>query len=316
LLNNTNAVIFGFESLSLNEAEKQFFARIKPAGFILFKRNIDSPKQVKALVASLKALVGWNCPILIDQEGGRVARLRPPHWPDFPAMKKFADMAQNDLEQAQKATFDNAALLGKTLMELGVNVNCAPVCDLLFEGAHDIVGDRSFGGDVEVVSALARQTAEGLLSEKVLPIIKHIPGHGRAFSDSHEELPVVGASISDLQKADFKVFQNLKDLPWAMTAHILYTAIDDQQPATLSKKVIDYIRNDIGFGGVLISDDLSMKALKGSFAGRTSAALDAGCDVILHCNGDMLEMEAVSEAIAPFSSESGERFKASLAIWS
>ena len=287
-------VIFGIEGLMLNSQEIEFFKKIKPYGFILFSRNIDNPEQVKALTAHLKDITGFDCPVLIDQEGGRVARLRPPHWKEYPPMSKFANIAQNDLDKAIAEVFLNYQNIGKDLYELGINVNCAPVCDLIFEGAHDIVGDRSFGSDVDIVSALARGAAEGLLSSKVTPIIKHIPGHGRAKADSHKELPKVECSKDDLFKNDFKIFKNLCDMPWAMTAHILYSDIDPDNPATLSKKIIDIIRNDIGFSGVLVTDDLSMEALTGSYAIRTKKALDAGCDIILHCNGNLDQMQQIA----------------------
>lgn len=309
---NSNAVIYGLSSFELTEEEINFFSEANPLGFILFKRNIDNPQQVKDLVKSLKELVGWNCLILIDQEGGRVARLRPPHWKEFPAMEKFAKIAENDLEKAKEETFKNAVNLGETLIELGINVDCAPVCDLLFPDAHDIVGDRSFGLDVNIVTELARKTAEGLLSKKVLPIIKHIPGHGRAKADSHEDLPIVTTPLTELKITDFKVFENLSDIPWAMTAHIVYTSLDDKLPATLSSKVIDFIRNDIGFNGVLVSDDLSMHALKGSFEDRTENALKAGCDVVLHCNGDMNEMKAIASKVTKLSGEAIDRVLRSL----
>lgn len=289
-MSGNKAVILGLAGLELTDEERKFFVKEKPLGFILFKRNIDNPAQVKQLVRQLKECVERDCPILIDQEGGRVARLRPPHWRSSPAVKCFADIAVKDMEKAKEATYLNARLIGEELYNLGINVDCAPVCDLVFEGAHDIVGDRSFGREPEKVAALARQMAQGLADSGVLPILKHIPGHGRAKVDSHESLPVVDATLSELRKTDFVVFEKLANIPWAMTAHITYTDIDAENPATLSSKVIDIIRNDIGFGGILISDDLSMKALQGSFSERAEKSLEAGCDLVLHCNGNMEEM--------------------------
>jgi beta-N-acetylhexosaminidase len=291
-------VIFGVEGFSLNYQEIEFFNKIKPYGFILFSRNIDNPDQVKSLTSQLRDLAGPDCAILIDQEGGRVARLRPPYWKEYPPMSRFAQMAQNDLEKAKYEVFLNYQNIGKDLYELGINVDCAPVCDLIFDGAHDIVGDRSFGSDVTIVSALARSAAEGLLSSKVTPIIKHIPGHGRAKADSHKELPKVDCTREDLFDKDFKVFKNLCDMPWAMTAHILYSDIDPENPATLSKKIIDLIRVEIGFSGIIVTDDLSMEALEGSYAQRTIKALNAGCDIILHCNGNIDQMQQIASAIA------------------
>ena len=310
-----NAVIFGFEGLSLNENEKSFFKDQNPLGFILFARNIDNPDQVRKLVSDLKDLVGFDCPVLIDQEGGRVARLKPPHWKKSPPMGDFAKIAETDLDAALRATYDNAKIMAAELVDLGINVDCAPVCDLLFEGAHDIVGDRSFGSDVDIVSKLAAKTAQGLIDSGVIPVIKHIPGHGRAKSDSHLELPVVDSPLDDLENTDFAVFKNLANLPaWAMTAHILYTAIDDKQPATLSYKVIDLIRNYIGFDGVLISDDLSMKALQDSFKERAQKSIAAGCDVVLHCNGNMDEMIQVASGVVELSQEAAKRVERSLNI--
>lgn len=302
-MSKIKSVIFGFEGLELTKEEVEFFSRVNPAGYILFSRNIDNPQQVKKLVSHLKEIAGFDCPILIDQEGGRVARLKPPHWKQWPPMGKFAQMALSDIDEAEQGAYQNAKDLGAELADLGINVDCAPVCDLLFDGAHDIVGDRSFGSDVEIVSKLARKTAEGLMASGVAPVIKHIPGHGRAKADSHKELPIVDCSLEELRKTDFAVFKNLADMPWAMTAHILYTAIDSENPATLSKKVIDIIRGEIGFTGLLISDDLSMEALKGSYADRTIGSLKAGCDIVLHCNGKMEEMIPIAENSIELSGE-------------
>jgi beta-N-acetylhexosaminidase len=288
------AVIFGLQGVELSDVEREFFVRERPLGFILFKRNIESPAQVKKLVRQLKECVEWDCPILIDQEGGRVARLKPPHWRNSPAVKYFADLAEKDMESAKEAAYMNARLIGEELYSLGINVDCAPVCDLVFDGAHDIIGDRSFGSEPEKAATLARQMAQGLADSGVLPIIKHIPGHGRARVDSHESLPVVDASLAELRKTDFVVFSKLADIPWAMTAHITYTAIDAEHPATLSPKVINIIRNEIGFDGIIISDDLSMKALQGTFTERAEGSIKAGCDLVLHCNGDMAEMLQVA----------------------
>lgn len=286
----SKAVVVGLQGLELNSEERSFFTKQKPLGFILFKRNIDNPNQVKHLVRQLKECVEWDCPILIDQEGGRVARLRPPHWRSSPPVKQFADIAKKDMTAAKEATYLNARLIGEELFSLGINVDCAPVCDLVFDGAHDIIGDRSFGYDPDKAALLARQMALGLADSGVLPIIKHIPGHGRARVDSHENLPIVDCTLQELRKTDFVVFEKLANIPWAMTAHITYTAIDEENPATLSSKVIRIIRDDIGFGGILISDDLSMKALGGSFKDRADNSLKAGCDLVLHCNGKMEEM--------------------------
>lgn len=292
-----NSVIFGVEGLKLSSNEIGFFKETSPLGFILFARNIDNPHQLTKLVSSLKSLVGKNCPILIDQEGGRVARLKPPHWNEYPNMEVFAKLAIENLEQAKSELSKNISKIAKDLTKIGINVNCAPVCDILVDGCHDIVGDRCFGDDIEVVSSLARTVAETFIDNKIAPIIKHIPGHGRAKADSHLELPMVETSLEVLKETDFKVFKNLSDMPLAMTAHILYSAIDKENCATHSKKIIDYIRDDIGYKNLIMTDDLSMQALEGDFSDRTTKSYEAGCDIILHCNGKMSEMEQIAKSV-------------------
>lgn len=312
----SKAVILGLKGYELSDDERKFFTLEKPLGFILFKRNIETPVQVKKLVRQLKECVGWDCPILIDQEGGRVARLKPPHWRNSPPAKVFADLALKNTDSALEAIYMNARLIGEELHGIGVNVDCAPVCDLLFEDAHDIVGDRSFGTNPEKVAQFARQMAMGLADSGVLPIMKHIPGHGRAHVDSHESLPIVDTPLAELRKTDFLVFEKLANIPWAMTAHITYTAIDSENPATLSKKVIRIIRDDIGFSGILISDDLSMKALKGNFAELAQASLKAGCDLVLHCNGEMEEMLEVSTGTTIIGNDLAARIEKSFSFCS
>lgn len=284
----------GLAGTELQPDELEFFRAHNPLGFILFARNCESNAQIAALTASLREAVGReNAPILIDQEGGRVARLRPPLFPTCPPAGWFGAIAEADKELAGKAARQNAALIGEGLKALGISVNCAPVADILYPEAHDIIGDRSFGSLVEQVSFLARATCEGLQATGIIPIIKHIPGHGRARVDSHEALPIVDTALEMLDKTDFEVFRQLADMPWAMTAHIVYTAIDPELPATLSPKMIKLIRESLGYKGIIISDDLSMKALGGSFADRTRQLFSAGCDLALHCNGKMDEMEMV-----------------------
>ena len=302
-------MIFGCSGHTLTQAERRFFQRVAPLGFILFARNVESPEQVAALVAALRDCVGRaEAPVLIDQEGGRVRRLRPPHWRDAPAGAPFARLAERDPGAAAEALRLNYRLIGHELAALGIDVDCAPVLDVPVPGAHDVIGDRAFGHDAATVAALGRAAAEGLLDEGVLPVIKHIPGHGRSMVDSHLALPVVTASRADLEAQDFPPFRALADAPWAMTAHVVYQDIDATAPATTSAKVIgEIIRGVIGFDGVLVSDDLSMKALGGTFEERTRAALDAGCDVVLHCNGDMAEMEAVANAVRPLTEIAQER---------
>lgn len=285
-------IIFGCSGKTLTHEEREFFNKHQPYGFIIFARNIENPLQVKTLIAELKTCVKQNfVPILIDQEGGRVARLKPPHWPLFPCCGEFEGMPHSE-----DAAYNGGLKIASELHLLGINVDCAPMLDVRQPGAHDIVGDRAFSHDPEIVAKLGRAFMDGLKSGGVLPIIKHIPGHGRASVDSHHELPRVKASREELE-IDFYPFRKLNDAPYAMTAHIIYEAIDPENCATQSKKVIDLIKNDIGFKGLIMTDDLSMKALGGSFAERTKRSLAAGCDIILHCNGDMKEMIEIAEAI-------------------
>ena len=297
------AALFGCAGLTLSDAERRFFTQVNPLGFILFARNVDSPDQVRALVTALRDCVGRaDAPVLIDQEGGRVQRLKPPHWRKAPPGDPFAQLALRDMAAAREALRLNFRLIGRELADLGIDVDCAPVLDVPVAGAHDVIGDRAYGRTAAQVSALAGEVMDGLLDEGVLPVIKHIPGHGRAMVDSHLDLPVVEASLAELEAQDFPPFHQLRHAPWAMTAHVVYTALDAHAPATTSAKVISQvIRGVIGFDGVLISDDLSMKALGGSFQDRTTGSLDAGCDVVLHCNGDMAEMQAIASVIRPLT---------------
>ena len=293
----SSAVIFGCAGLNLTREERAFFAEVKPVGFILFERNCNTPDQVRALCAALRESIGdAAAPILIDQEGGRVRRLKPPHWREAPPARLFAELARRDLKAAEAATLFNAELIAAELADLGIDVNCAPVLDLPQADADPVIGDRAFGTDPRQVSRLGRSVCDGLLVGGVLPVIKHMPGHGRARADSHKELPRVGTSLEELRGHDFKPFRALADMPIAMTAHVVYEAIDRDRPATTSPVVInDVVRGEIGFDGLLISDDVSMKALSGDFAARAETSLAAGCDVVLHCNGDMTEMRAVAK---------------------
>ena len=309
-----SAAILGCAGLSLTDEERQLFRDADPLGFILFARNVKSPEQVRALIADLRDCVGrGGAPVLIDQEGGRVARLRPPFWRAAPEATRIGALYDTDPEAGCEAARLNGRLLAQDLENLGINVDCAPVLDLQFSGAHQIIGDRSFGAGVETVAALGRSTCEGLLAGGVVPVIKHVPGHGRAMLDSHEALPVVDASRGELQESDFQPFRALSDMPIAMTAHVVYGAIDAERPATTSAKIVrEIIRGFIGFDGLLISDDLSMKALSGNLKMRTAAARDAGCDVALHCNGEIEEMTMVLEACGPLSEEASARMARAL----
>ena len=302
------AVLFGCKGLSLSAEETAFFADVNPFGFILFARNVENPGQVRALVAALRACVGRDdAPVLIDQEGGRVQRLRPPHWRQAPAAAEIAAIGP----KAGEAAYLNARLIGRELAELGVSVDCAPVLDVARGETHAIIGDRAYSGDPATVAMFGRAICDGLRAEAVHPVIKHIPGHGRARADSHLELPRVGASYEELKALDFAPFAALKDEDWAMTAHIVYDEIDPEAPATCSRAMIEgIIRDDIGFSGLLMSDDLSMKALTGDFDDRARAALEAGCDMVLHCNGEMDEMKSVTKGIGELSHVALERFAA------
>ncbi len=307
--------IFGCAGEELSTAEREFFAAALPAGFILFARNCRSPDQVRRLTAALRAAVAApQAPVLIDQEGGRVARLKPPHWRHPPAAKLFGDLYARDRAAGLEACRLNARLIAHELRSVGVDVDCAPVLDVPAEGSHDIIGDRAFARDPAVVAALGRAMAEGMIEGGVAPVIKHIPGHGRARADSHEALPVVDDGSETLERFDFAPFRSLADMPWAMTAHVQYTALDARAPATTSRRIVnDFIRGHIGFGGVLLTDDLSMKALSGTLAGRARQSLAAGCDLALHCSGELDEMREVAAGAGAFAARGRARFEAALA---
>ena len=292
------AAIFGCAGERLSEAERRFFADADPLGFILFARNCRAPAQLKALIGELRAAVGRaDAPVLIDQEGGRVARLKPPHWRAYPPPARLAALPDPLAEEAVRL---GARLIADDLARLGITVDCLPVLDLPAAGADPVIGDRAYGVEPERVARLGRAACEGLLTGGVLPVVKHIPGHGRAAVDSHHACPTVSAPRDLLSRTDLVPFRRLSDMPWAMTAHIVYAAIDPEAPATLSPRVIaGVVRGDIGFDGVLVSDDLSMQALGGGIGERARRALAAGCDLALHCNGDPREMDAVAAAARP-----------------
>jgi beta-N-acetylhexosaminidase len=309
------AAILGCQGQTLTKDEVAFFRETRPWGFILFKRNTDNPEQVRALTRALREVVDDpGAPILIDQEGGRVQRLGPPNWRRYPPGRAYGDLPTNDPLVRREIARLGARLIAHDLLSIGVNVDCVPVLDVPSPDGHEIIGDRAYGQDVETVATLGRAAAEGLIAGGVLPVIKHIPGHGRAMADSHLELPSVDAPLAALSERDFAPFRMLSDMPMAMSAHVVYEAIDRKRPGTLSKKVIGrIIREEIGFDGLLMTDDLSMKALKGDFKDRAKAALAAGCDMILHCNGDMSEMQGVVEGAKPLKGEAKRRAAAALA---
>ncbi|WP_181706918.1 beta-N-acetylhexosaminidase [Chthonobacter rhizosphaerae] len=289
------AFITGVSGPALTDAERRFIADADPWGLILFRRNVGAPDEVRRLTDDFRAAVGWAAPVLVDQEGGRVQRLTAPHWRKYPSARRLLEAASGDLTLVR----DAARAMAADLRAAGITVDCAPCLDLGLPGQSTVIGDRAFSGDPAVVTAAGRAAAVGFLAGGVLPVIKHMPGHGRALVDSHHHLPVVEAAYDDLAALDFAPFMALADLPAAMTAHIVYTAIDPDRPATQSPIVIDeIIRGVIGFDGLLLSDDVSMNALEGAVGLRAERSLTAGCDIALHCNGLMDEMEAVA-AVAP-----------------
>jgi beta-N-acetylhexosaminidase len=310
------AVIFGCSGPELLPEEAAFLRDAGPWGFILFARNIKTPEQTIELVDSLRDSVGRpSAPVLIDQEGGRVSRLTAPHWRTAPAAEKFGQLYERQNPAlARQACMLNGRLLAHELAALGITVDCVPVLDVPAPGGHQIIGDRAFASDPAIVAELGRALCEGLMAGGVLPVIKHIPGHGRAGADSHLDLPQVSASLDELRRSDFAPFRALRDMPLAMTAHVAYTAIDGATPASHSAKIIrDIIRGEIGFNGVLMCDDLGMKALTGNFAERAAKAIAAGCDMLLHCSGVMTEMREVLRETPMLSGQAMVRCAAALA---
>ncbi|CAN7245145.1 beta-N-acetylhexosaminidase [Brevundimonas sp. LjRoot202] len=307
-----SAAIYGCSGHRLTAAEKAFFAEVRPWGFILFRRNVDSPDQLRALTDEMRDCLGdAAAPVLIDQEGGRVQRMGPPHWPKYPPGDAFLK-ATNDPLAARELVRLGARLMAHDLKSVGINVDCAPVLDVPVPGAHDIIGDRAYGRDPATVTMLGRAAAEGLLAGGVLPVVKHAPGHGRAFADSHHDLPVVHADLKTLDGWDFAPFRALSDMPLAMTAHVVFDAVDPKRPATTSRKAVRLMREHLGFSGLIMTDDLSMKALSGSLRERTEASLKAGCDVVLHCNGDLKEMRQVAEGAGKLKGRTAKRAEAAL----
>jgi beta-N-acetylhexosaminidase len=320
---NPRAVIFGLAGKTLTAAERNFFTRVQPLGFILFSRNIENPEQVQALVDDLRKLLEHpQAPILIDQEGGIVARLNPPHWRLPPAAAVFGQLAEDDPQVAARMARDNAWLIGCDLKKLGISVNCAPCLDINAPQAHPIIGDRAFSYSPDVSATLALQAIHGFLEAGITPVLKHLPGHGRATADSHEAPAPVHCSREDLMATDFRAFRLVLEhihlafpqySPWGMTAHVTYADIDAEEPATHSPTIIDgIIRGNIGFRGFLISDCITMKALTKSLSHRANRTLEAGCDAVLHCSGKLDEMIEVASQIKSLGEESWRRYEMSL----
>ncbi len=304
-----SAVIFGCIDTALTPAEIDLFADCNPFGLILFEHNCVEPTQLADLISQFRETVGRkDAPILIDQEGGRVTRMKPPHWRHPPPARVFPEIAVKDREAGKRAAYLNARLIGKELASVGIDVDCLPVLDIPVVGAHEVIGDRALGRDAEMIAELGRALSEGIMAEGVLPIIKHIPGHGRAKSDSHKELPIVDTTREELEATDFVPFELLAEMPWAMTAHVVYTAIDSDRVATISPQIIDdIIRQKIGFDGLLLSDDIGMEALSGTKGERARTILEAGCDLALECSGKIDDMTEVGSIVPKMSEKAMAR---------
>lgn len=308
------AFISGCNGLQFSPEERAFFQRENPWGLILFARNCETPEQISALTAEFRALVGRDdAPVLIDQEGGRVQRLKPPHWPKYPAGAAYGALYHTDREKGTRAAWLGARLMADDLFTLGITVDCLPVLDVPVAGAHDVIGDRAYASEPEEIIPLAKAAIDGLQAGGVLPVMKHIPGHGRAHVDSHVSLPVVKTARNELEDKDFRPFKALIDTPLAMTAHVTYTALDPDRCATLSPTIIgEVIRGHIGFRNILMSDDVSMGALGGTMDARCRAIVEAGCDLVLHCNGVFEEMITVAENTPEVDAVLGARLAAAL----
>lgn len=313
-MTESKSMILGCAGKSLTREEIRFYRGECPWGFILFARNVSEPEQICDLVDEMRDCVGRpGAPVFIDQEGGRVQRLRPPLAPNYPAGAALGTLWRDDHEAGERAAWLLARLHAFDLLKFGITADCLPVLDVPIEGASDVIGARAYGKEPKSVAALGKASAEGLMAGGVLPVMKHIPGHGRAFADTHFELPTVDASLGDLQRHDFAPFRELGHLPMAMTAHVVYAAIDPKNPATTSGKVVDeIIRGEIGFDGLLISDDTSMKALSGDFPSKAAAILAAGVDIVLHCNGVMEEMAGIASRTTGLEGKSLERAERAL----
>jgi len=309
------ALITDAAGLALSADERAFLRDADPWGFIIFKRNVETPDQLRALTASMRESVGRDAPILVDQEGGRVQRLGPPHWPKYPPGAAYGALYDRDEKAGLRAAWLGARLIAHDLRAVGIDVDCLPLADVPVSEADPVIGNRAYGTTAAKVAAIAGAVAEGLLAGGVLPVLKHIPGHGRATADSHHALPVVATDATTLQSTDFAAFVPLAKLPLGMTAHVVFTALDPVAPATTSVTMVQQvIRGHIGFDGLLMSDDISMNALSGTLAERARATLAAGCDVVLHCNGSFAERRTVADACPPLAGEGKRRADAALAM--
>ncbi len=304
------AAILGCYGPRLRPDERAFFAEVQPWGFILFARNCETPDQVRRLTDGLREAVGRPAPVLIDQEGGRVQRIAPPHWRRW--LPPLEQMETAGPSGGPRAMYLRYRIIAEELRDIGIDVNCAPMADIAEPFTHPVLRNRCYGSDPATVTAAARGVAEGLLDGGVLPVLKHVPGHGRAFVDSHETLPLVDAPAEALWRHDFAPFKALSGLPMAMTSHVVYAAFDAERPATTSPEMIRLIRDEIGIGGLLMTDDISMQALSGDLLARSRAALAAGCDIVLHCNGEIGEMRLVAEAAGPMTPAAAARAEAAL----
>ena len=303
------AAIFGCAGPVLLPAERAFFADYQPFGFILFARNVETPDQLRRLTQDLREAVGRDAPVLVDQEGGRVQRLRAPYWTEWTPPLDFVQAAGVRAPQMMEL---RARLIARELRAVGIDANCAPVCDLITGSTHPFLKNRCYGADPAQVSAICLAVARGHLAEGVLPVVKHMPGHGRTNVDAHHDLPTVTASRDQLAAQDFAPFRAVNHLPMAMTGHLIFTAYDDQHPATQSPTMIRVIRDEIGFDGLLMTDDLNMQALTGDLAQRTALSMAAGCDIALHCKGDLAEMRMVAAAASNMTPATRLRAKRAL----
>lgn len=310
----SRAFITGLAGLELADSERAFLREAKPWGGIIFKRNISTPDQVFELIRSFRDTLGWDAPVLVDQEGGRVQRLGPPHWPVYPPGARYSDLYDRDKAVGLAAARLAGHLIAADLRVVGIDVDCLPIADVPVTGGDPVIGDRAYGTEPGKVAAIAGAMAAGLMASGVLPVLKHLPGHGRATADSHLHLPTVDTDRATLEATDFAAFKPLRNLPLGMTAHVVFSAIDPDAPATTSVTMVrEVIRGTIGFDGLLMSDDVSMNALSGTIAERSVASLAAGCDVVLHCNGKLDEMVAVASVSPELSGDAARRAEAALA---